>query len=75
MPDLGLEMAYIRTGTFTMGSPDSEQGRYVDEGPQMQVTLTKGYWLGKTEVTGRLSGRHVIYDRDGKIIYETTFPP
>jgi len=41
----------------------------------MQVTLTKSYWLGKTEVTGRLSGRHVIYDRDGKIIYETTFPP
>jgi tetratricopeptide (TPR) repeat protein len=44
-------MAYIRPGTFTMGSPASESGRSSDEGPQTQVTLTEGYWLGKTEVT------------------------
>jgi len=49
--DLNLEMAYIRPGTFTMGSPASESGRSSDEGPQTQVTLTEGYWLGKTEVT------------------------
>ena len=51
VPELNLEMAYIRAGTFTMGSPPSENGRSNDEGPQTQVTLTKGYWLGKTEVT------------------------
>jgi formylglycine-generating enzyme required for sulfatase activity len=51
VPDLNLEMAYIRPGTFTMGSPASESGRSDDEGPQTQVTLTKSYWLGKTEVT------------------------
>ena len=51
VPDLNLEMAYIRPGTFTMGSPDSEEGRYNDESPQTRVSLTKGYWLGKTEVT------------------------
>jgi formylglycine-generating enzyme required for sulfatase activity len=51
VPELNLEMAYIRPGTFTMGSPASESGRSNDEGPQTQVTLTKGYWLGKTKVT------------------------
>ena len=51
VPDLGLEMACIRPGTFTMGSPSSEEGRLGSEGPQTRVTLTKGYWLGKTEVT------------------------
>ena len=51
VPELNLEMAYIRPGTFTMGSPDSEEGRFNDESPQTRVTLTKGYWLGKTEVT------------------------
>jgi formylglycine-generating enzyme required for sulfatase activity len=51
VPELNLEMAYIRPGTFTMGSPASEGGRSDDESPQTQVTLTKGYWLGKTEVT------------------------
>ena len=51
VPELNLEMAYIRPGTFTMGSPAPESGRSSDEDPQTQVTLTKGYWLGKTEVT------------------------
>jgi formylglycine-generating enzyme required for sulfatase activity len=51
VPDLDLEMAYIRPGTFKMGSPNSEEGRYDNESPQTRVSLTKGYWLGKTEVT------------------------
>jgi len=34
-----------------MGSPDSEVGRQVDEGPQTKVTLTRGFWIGKYEVT------------------------
>ncbi len=37
-------------GSFTMGSPESEDGRENDE-TQHRVTLTKGYWLGETEVT------------------------
>ena len=51
--DLGgvkLEMVWIPPGTFTMGSPSIEQYRDDDE-RQHQVTLTKGFWLGKTEVT------------------------
>ncbi|HOY58437.1 MAG TPA: formylglycine-generating enzyme family protein [Verrucomicrobiota bacterium] len=46
-------MVWIPLGTFTMGSPPSERYRYSDEGPQTVVTLTKGFWLGKYEVTQR----------------------
>ena len=49
--DAKLEMVWIRPGRFLMGSPDSESGRYDDEGPQHQVTITKGFYLGKYEVT------------------------
>jgi formylglycine-generating enzyme required for sulfatase activity len=46
-----LPMAWISPGKFVMGSPESETGRKADESPQTTVTLTKGYWLGKTELT------------------------
>lgn len=46
-----LDMQWVPAGAFTMGSPDAENGRKPDEGPQVAVTLTKGYWLGKTELT------------------------
>ena len=47
---VSLEMVKIKTGTFTMGSPGGELGRFGDE-KQHQVTLTKDYWLGKFELT------------------------
>ena len=34
-----------------MSSPESEKGAQGDQSPQITVTLTKGYWLGNTEVT------------------------
>ncbi len=46
-----LNMEWIAPGTFMMGSPASETGRKADESPETQVTITKGYWLGKTELT------------------------
>ena len=46
-----LEMVWIQPGRFLMGSPDFESGRNDDEGPQHQVTITKGFYLGKYEVT------------------------
>ncbi|MHC4534447.1 MAG: SUMF1/EgtB/PvdO family nonheme iron enzyme, partial [Planctomycetota bacterium] len=46
-----LEMVLISPGTFMMGSPSDEQDRDPDEGPQHQVTLTKGFYMGKYEVT------------------------
>jgi hypothetical protein len=39
---------YIEPGEFTMGSPDTEAGRYDNEGPQHVVRLTEGYWLADT---------------------------
>jgi formylglycine-generating enzyme required for sulfatase activity len=46
-----LDLAWIAPGNFTMGSPADEVGRYGDEGPQTRVTLSKGFWLGKYDVT------------------------
>lgn len=51
IPDLNLELIWIEPGSFTMGSPTEEPERNKAEGPRMNVTLTKGFWLGKTEVT------------------------
>ena len=47
---VSLEMVKITAGTFMMGSPSSESGRWYYE-KQHQVTLSKDYWLGKYEVT------------------------
>ena len=45
-----FEMVGIPTGTFQMGSPDTEKDRDSDEGPVHTVNV-KGFWMGKTEVT------------------------
>jgi formylglycine-generating enzyme required for sulfatase activity len=45
------ELVWIPPGTFTMGTPPDEVGRENQEGPLTRVTLTRGYWLGKYEVT------------------------
>ena len=53
--DLGggvtMKMVLIRPGKFMMGSPDSEQGRRDNEGPQHEVTISKPFYMGVTEVT------------------------
>lgn len=46
-----IPMVWVDAATFTMGSPLTEKGRKADEGPQTTVTITKGFWLGKTELT------------------------
>ena len=45
------EMIWIPSGSFTMGSPPSETGRKPGESPTTHVTLTRGFWLGRTMVT------------------------
>ena len=49
----GARFAWIPKGTFVMGSPSGERGRWDSEGPQTSVTISKGYWLGRYEVTQR----------------------
>ena len=46
-----FRMRLIEPGTFTMGSPYDEHGRFDCEGPQHQVTLTQGFWLADTPCT------------------------
>ena len=45
-----MEMVWIEPGTFTMGSPDSEE-RGGDEKPQHEVKISRGFYLGKYEIT------------------------
>jgi formylglycine-generating enzyme required for sulfatase activity len=46
-----MNIVFVPPGTFRMGSPTNEVDRWDWEGPQTAVTLTKGYWMGKFEVT------------------------
>jgi formylglycine-generating enzyme required for sulfatase activity len=47
---LGMRLVYIPAGSFEMGSPPTEKGRNPDEA-RHTVTLTRGFYLGQTEVT------------------------
>ena len=47
-----MELVWCEPGKFEMGSPVDETGRFENE-PRHAVTITKGFWLGKYEVTQR----------------------
>jgi len=47
---LKTKLVWIPAGSFTMGSPKEDKDRQDDEN-QVQVTLTKGFWLGQHEAT------------------------
>jgi len=46
-----MDFVWIEPGAFTMGSPESEPKRYGHEGPQHEVTISQGFWLGQYEIT------------------------
>ncbi len=46
----GIKLCWCPAGRFIMGSPPDEPERRPGEG-QVEVTLTKGFWMGKYEVT------------------------
>ncbi|NUQ65509.1 MAG: formylglycine-generating enzyme family protein [Pirellulales bacterium] len=48
--DLKFGMAPIPGGKFVMGSPDGEEGRSEDEGPQIEVQVAP-FWMATHEVT------------------------
>ncbi len=48
---IDMKLALIPPGVFTMGSPNEEAGRFVDEGPQHQVEITRPFYLGAFPVT------------------------
>ena len=49
-----VKMAFCRCppGEFLMGSPETEE-EWCDDEKQKRVTLTKGFWIAKTQVTQR----------------------
>ncbi len=48
---LSQTMVWIAPGTFTMGSPPNEKDRQSNEGPQTEVTISRGFLMSKYEVT------------------------
>jgi formylglycine-generating enzyme required for sulfatase activity len=46
-----MKLVVIPQGTFQMGSPSGEKGRYDDEGPVHEVRIAKEFYLGKYSVT------------------------
>ncbi len=49
--ELGIAMVTVFAGEFTMGSPDSELGRVEDLEVLHEVTLTRDFVIGQTELT------------------------
>jgi formylglycine-generating enzyme required for sulfatase activity len=50
-PATGIELRWIPAGSFTMGSPSDEPGRFDNEDPQHAVRISRGFWMGAFEVT------------------------
>ena len=53
--DLGsgvtMRMVFVPSGSFLMGSPAGEKDRMANEGPRHSVEITRGFYIGVTEVT------------------------
>jgi formylglycine-generating enzyme required for sulfatase activity len=49
--DAGPEMVVVPAGSFMMGSPESEAGRWTNEGPQHKVTFTRPFAVSRFAVT------------------------
>jgi formylglycine-generating enzyme required for sulfatase activity len=50
-PNDGLNYVWIPPGSFIMGCSPGDTECYDFEKPLHEVTITKGFWLGQTEVT------------------------
>lgn len=59
VPELGMELVYVAPGSFQMGSSDGDA--YYHEKPVHTVHITKGFWMGRTEVT---NGQYQCFVRE-----------
>jgi formylglycine-generating enzyme required for sulfatase activity len=61
-------LVFIPPGTFRMGSQEDEVDRTDYEGPQTEVTISRGFWMGMCEVTqkeyGAVTGFNPSYAPD-----------
>ena len=48
--EVSFKMALIPAGSFQMGSPEAEENREADEGPQMEIKV-ESFYIGVHEVT------------------------
>jgi len=52
IPDrAGLTYVFIPPGTYERGAPPDDREAHDNERPSHRVTLRRGFWLGRTEVT------------------------
>ena len=61
-PKDGLTYVWIPPGSVTTGCSEGDKGCFGDEYPARKVTLTKGFWLSKTEVTQAAFERVMEYN-------------
>jgi formylglycine-generating enzyme required for sulfatase activity len=45
------DLVFLPPGSFRMGSPTNEVDRWDHEGPQTEVMIQHGFWMGRYEVT------------------------
>jgi formylglycine-generating enzyme len=64
----GIKLSWCPPGKFMMGSPPSEPERRPGE-TQVEVTLTRGFWAGKYEVT-QGDWKHVVGKLPGELTAE-----
>ena len=69
---IGMEMVWIPAGSFTMGSPLDEKGRYGRfEQEAHPVTISRGFWMSKYETTqenwDKILGGNQSYHRGPKL--------
>lgn len=50
-PVTGMKFVWVPKGSFLMGSAPDDEDAHSKEKPQHRVTLTRGFWMGKYEVT------------------------
>src|SRR5689334_6657772 len=50
-PKDGLTYLWIPPGSYTSGCSPNDKECFPDETPNRKTTLTRGFWLSKTEVT------------------------
>jgi formylglycine-generating enzyme len=62
----GVDVCWCPAGQFRMGSPPDEPDRRSDEA-QVEVVLTRGFWMGKYEVTQQ-QWRRVVGEIPGTLI-------
>ncbi|HEY4308026.1 MAG TPA: formylglycine-generating enzyme family protein [Pirellulales bacterium] len=77
---LGVALSWCPPGKFAMGSPRNEPDRRPGEN-QVEVTLNRGFWIGKYEVTqgewkrivGELPGELTAGEGDDLPVYSMNF--